>query len=357
MRKALVFSALGYNTGCALRAGYVAEGLRKNGYRVRLVLPWFRSLPASAEVFLSIPIFLWQVLIQRPELAIGIKPYPNCWLALFLVRVFGGRAVADIDDVDSSYRGGFLGMASALSQVPAFWLLSTFSTHHPLIKKELSRQKRVKARQWVWLRQGVDLKVFRSTGAGQKQNLKKRYNIERKKILMFSAHLNIACQFQTLLSWLEPVLMKDKNLCLVVAGGGPLEADYREMARRNPAGESIVFTGHLLPEKMNALVNIADICVSAYSRDKANRYRVPMKLGEYLAIGKPVVTNSVKGAAHLEPFMYVCESNRDSFVRTLRKVIKTKGDKREKKGQKFAARELDWVHLTRSFLGEMEERI
>jgi glycosyltransferase involved in cell wall biosynthesis len=352
--KILVFSALGYNSGCALRARYLHRAFLNLGFDSKLVLPIFPSLPFSIEVFLSIPWFLWRTILRRPALAVGIKPYPNVWLALVAVEFLKGKSVVDVDDVDFSYRRGLVGFISKWSQRPAFWFLKKFSTHHLGIIHKLDALYGLKKKAWINLPQGVDTKIFYPLKSlGRIIELRQKYNLGSRKILLFSAHLNVACQLETLLEWIEPFLRKNSDWILLVAGGGPGLKKFKSVTLNKLKPSQFCFTGYLSPEDINVCVNAAHICVSAYSEDEGNLYRVPMKLGEYLAVGKPVVTNPVSGSSVLNDFLYLCTPGAKSFGNQLKNISDGKVDGREKKGCDFVRKQLEWTKIAENFLAQM----
>jgi hypothetical protein len=119
VKKSLVISALSLGTGSGLRAKYLHDALLRLDVQSHLAAPTGGPRPYSSEFFLSIPRCLaaaWQPV----DFAVGVKPYPNVWLALLLARLRGAVTVVDVDDADSGYRGGLLGFLTKLIQWPAF---------------------------------------------------------------------------------------------------------------------------------------------------------------------------------------------------------------------------------------------
>jgi glycosyltransferase involved in cell wall biosynthesis len=80
------------------------------------------------------------------------------------------------------------------------------------------------------------------------------------------------------------------NALLVLCG--PRSAVTRAWKERNPAlAESVVETGVIAIERMPLYLAAADVLLLPLRDTIANRGRWPNKLGEYLAMGKPVLTN------------------------------------------------------------------
>jgi glycosyltransferase involved in cell wall biosynthesis len=325
VKRALVFSALGRHSGCALRARYLKDALRRRGWDARLLLPLFPNLPLSLEAFLAVPRFALAAAFSRAELAVAIKPYPNCWLALWILKLKGVKVVMDVDDWDGAWRGGLLGSLAALVQAPAFRLLPLFSTHHPGIRRKLGGGA-------LSLGQGVDTSIFHPRRG------------KPAKVLVFTAHLNVACQLDLLMDWVGPWLKAHPDWSLLVAGGGPKLGEYR----RRHASAQVRFSGPLSPEAVAEAVAGARICLSAYGEGGGNEFRVPMKAGEYLAMGKPLATNYISGLAPLKPYLYLSQPGPKAFGRLLDRLAAGKGDGREKRGTA-----LSWDAALGRFLKEL----
>lgn len=329
-RRAQVFSALGSGSGCALRARYLCDALQRQGWDARLVLPLLPNLPFSLEAFASLPRFLFKAMAARPDLAIGIKPYPNAWAALALARLMGADTVMDVDDLDGSWRGGPAGLLARLAQAPAFLFLNRFSTHHEGIRAALKGKGEV-----LELDQGVDTAIFHP---GKKTRA--------EKILLFTAHLNVACQLDLLIACTGPWLRQNPSWKLVVAGGGPLLRHFR----KKHESPQVAFSGLLSPESVGDWIRRSRICLSAYGPQEGNLTRVPMKCGEYLACGKPVISNEIPGMKKLRRFVYLCRPDAESFGRELDRLSRGRGDGRERRGAAWVRRNLSWGLVARRFL-------
>jgi hypothetical protein len=335
MNNAVVFSALGSGSGCALRARNLAKGLAQRGWEARCVVPPFSWLPLSLETLASIPQFAWAALRSDAELAVAIKPYPNCWLALWILKLRGARVVMDVDDLDGAYRGGVAGALVTMCQAPAFWLLDHFSTHHPDLAEVLRERHSLAAGCVSMLEQGVDTSVFSPCRKST-----------RGKRLIFTAHLNVACQLELLMSWIAPLLAEDPEIHLVIAGGGPLLGRYQ--GRFSSASTS--FSGPASPTQIHALTEESDLCLAAFSDELGNRFRVPMKVGEYLAQGKPVVTNLIPGLLPLKPFLYLSKPEGASYRRLVKGLLMGRSDGREAKGMRWVRRHRSLEAVAGSFV-------
>lgn len=349
--RALVLSALSLGTGSGLRARYLASALGRLGWKVRLAAPSGAPLPMSAEILAAAP-RLALASLGSFELAVAVKPYPDAWLGLALARLGGALAVVDVDDEDGGYRGGALGALTRALQAPAYAVAPLACTHHPLLKEKLVQ--RLGAARVVDLAQGVDCGIFDpdSLAAGR-DAWRARHGLRGRTILAFTAHLNIACQLDVLLDALGPWLRGHTRSVLVVAGSGPDEARFRALAA--PFGEQVRFLGAVDPSGAAAALAAADCLVSAYGPSEGNRYRVPMKVAESLAMGLPVVTNLVPGLLRLKPYVHEARPEPLSYGKALDLALHS-GRARARRGRAFVRRELEWTGVARRFLKQLRDR-
>lgn len=335
--RALVLSALSSQTGSGLRARYLCEALTRLGWDAQWVAPQGPPRPYSAELLLGAP-RLMAAALGRFDLVLAVKPYPDAWLGLALARLRGARTVMDVDDDDGGYRGGALGALTRALQAPAALFAQAYSSHHPLLRASLA--ERHGAERVLALEQGVDLSIFKPrTGAPTRDGEGPR--------LAFTAHLNIACQLDVLLDALGPWLQAHPQARLQVAGGGPEAARFQRSAA--PLGAQVRFLGPCGPEDAAALLAQSHASLSAYGPGEGNRYRVPMKVAESLAVGTPVVSNLVPGLAALQPFIHLAPLDPDGFGAALDLALEAE-DGRSARGQAWVREHLDWTRVAARFL-------
>lgn len=349
--RALVLSALSLGTGSGLRARYLADALSRLGWEVDLGAPRGGPLPYSGEVLAAAPRLALRGL-GRFDLAVGVKPYPDVWLALGLARCRGALAVADVDDADGAYRGGALAALTHAIQAPAFWVAPLISTHHPLLRQELAQ--RHGAGRVLDLPQGVDLGIFDAAARRPAAAAWRRRNgLSGRVLLGFTAHLNVACQLDLLLAAAGPWSRRHRGATLVVAGGGPRLEKFRTLAA--PWGAQVRFEGPQTPLQAATVLAACDVAVSVYGPALGNRYRVPMKVAESLALAKPVVSNLVPGLLPLRPYLVEAEPEPRAFGRALDRAL-AGGAPRARQGRAYVRRHLDWTRVAAGFLAQARLR-
>ncbi len=345
--RALIFSSISLGTGSGLRANYLTNALIRLGWEASLISPGLGPLPYSSELFFSAPYFALRAL-AKVDLLVAIKPYPNAWLAAAIAQARGTCVVLDVDDLDSGYRQGVTASIARMIQAPAFALPILFSTHHPALRQHMRSAHRVPPERIIDLPQGVDLTVFdpRLRERGCRNQWREALGLKGQRVLLFAAHLNVACQLDLTLKWLTPWLSKQRKVVLVVAGGGPDLARYKELAA--PLGSKVRFLGAMTPHQVAQAMGGADLGLSAYGVNEANQYRVPMKIAEYLAMGLPVVSNLVAGFGPLARYIHVARGDGLDYSKCVRAALRRSPQSRS--GQRWVRSQLNWDKVAQNFL-------
>jgi len=95
------------------------------------------------------------------------------------------------------------------------------------------------------------------------------------------------------------LLVHTKNLKFLIVGEGPLRDSLENKALGY--GNNFIFTGMIQYEEIPILINLADICVAPFI-SKRNRVTgvSPIKIFEYMACGKPVISSRIEGLEFIE---------------------------------------------------------
>ena len=342
--KILVFSSKGGGTGCALRARYIAEAFRKRGHQAVLVKP-IPSLPLWFDMVLSLPYYLFKSFGRHSDVAMAIKPYPTVIPALWWQRIRGAKVVIDVDDLDFDYSHGAFRKFHQWLQKPWPKWADLVTYHTPHLLAPLHQVFHVSDSKLVQLPQGVDTNLF-SPKPGAKENLPGigaalARDPKARPLLVFTAHLNVACDLEPVLKSFQIILKTAPQANLLVAGGGPDEGRFKRLALEMHIAPSVHFTGYLSPRQVAACLNIADAALVYYSDTAVNRHRASMKLREAVASGCRVVATQVGEISQWKAALFLSKPDPIHFSQAILKVLKSKKSPR---GGPLLVKKWDWTN-------------
>jgi glycosyltransferase involved in cell wall biosynthesis len=97
------------------------------------------------------------------------------------------------------------------------------------------------------------------------------------------------------------LLPKNEKLKFLIVGDGFLKSLLMKKVEDSEWREKIIFLGTMPYEEIPFLINIADICVAPFINERNRKTGVsPLKVFEYMACGKPVVSSRIEGLEFIE---------------------------------------------------------
>ena len=356
MMKIAVLSSLAQETGCWLRAQYIANSLRNADKKARIdiIKPVKRNLPFMLDLLISIPLNLFRVLFSKADIFIAVKPFPNVTIPLLAKKIISrSRIVIDIDDLDSGYRKGALSKINSAVQKPFPRYFDIVTYHNPLLYDYIQKEFCVKKERLYKLEQGVDLSLF---DYKTDKKLKERFAGNGEKIILFVGHLNVASDLDDILRAMkiaqDELTRLKERFVFIIAGGGPEEENLKKLARLLKV--KAVFTGYLDKEEIAKYISAADLCLVYYKDKHANYYRCSMKMRECMAMGKKIACDDVGELKKFREYSYQSPADIKKYAEKIVEIIKSGGDGRERKGRKFIEKNFDWEEIGRRFMKRLK---
>jgi glycosyltransferase involved in cell wall biosynthesis len=143
------------------------------------------------------------------------------------------------------------------------------------------------------IRAGIDVEQFKpSASIG---NVRKKHGLKETDIVIF--FMGWLYHFSGLKEVaLELAKETNKNLKLLIVGEGDAFEDLKQIRDRYNLQDEIILAGQRPYTEMPSFIAAADICLlPAYPWEKVMQDIVPIKLYEYMAMGKPVISTKLSG--------------------------------------------------------------
>jgi len=143
----------------------------------------------------------------------------------------------------------------------------------------------------------TDIYLFQK---GNPQVFMAKHNLDGKVLVVYVGAINSLEGIDFLLAAMREIVVRKNNVLLVLAGhtsmvdpinGSP--NNYMEMVFNYGLSDNVVFTGFLDINEVVDLLSSATVLVNPKIDHILNRVAAPIKIGEYLAARRPVVTTNV----------------------------------------------------------------
>ena len=169
-------------------------------------------------------------------------------------------------------------------------------------------------------------------------------------VVAFCGHITEFKGLQVLVKSAKKVVKKVKNIKFLIIGDGPFLQHVKELTRQLDLEKFFKFVGYVSQKQLPLYLCLADICVAPYTAAdfyKLSLPETPVKVVEYIAMGKPVIMSKIseqnvitwsEGGVQIQP------GNVDELADGLidlicdEKLRKTMGAK----GRNYAEENLSW---------------
>jgi glycosyltransferase involved in cell wall biosynthesis len=142
------------------------------------------------------------------------------------------------------------------------------------------------------LRAGIDEKRYNPAIDGLPT--RRKYGISRNDtVLFFMGWLYPFSGLKEVIS--ELAKRRDASIKLLIVGDGDAFTELEAIATRNGVQDQVVLAGRQPYEALPELIASADICLLPAHNNEVMRDIVPIKMYEYLAMGKPVIATRLPG--------------------------------------------------------------
>jgi len=225
------------------------------------------------------------------------NPPDTLFLVAAMYKPFGKKFVFDHHDLcpelyQSRYQAtkGFLAGVLGLLEKGSLTLADiTIATNESYRSIQIQRGK-VKPENVFVVRNGPNLRRVALRSPSE------RLRNMNKSILCYVGALNPQDGVDYLLRSLRDLVRKlnRKDFYCVIMGSGDSLEDLRELARELNLDSYVELTGYISEEDLMRNLSAADICVDPDPSSPLNDVSTWIKIMEYMALGKPIVTYDLK---------------------------------------------------------------
>jgi glycosyltransferase involved in cell wall biosynthesis len=320
---------LSIHKGSVVHIREVVDGLRKRGHQVGVIgssfrqpeeiLPFYnlnikffflRSLGIKKQpyILLSIILFFYLIKILPQYNIIYARDFHTVLIALFPRLLFHKKLIFEINGIAHEEQGlkgkSIFNKILVLALREGERLATKYSDKivsvTPQIASYLIKRYHCQSNKIEIVTNGVNLKKFRPIEDEAKlKTLREKLEISMdESIILFVGNLNLTQGVEDLIQVAPSVIREIKQIKFLIVGDGILKEELKREVKRLGISNYFIFTGMVDYEDVPLYINLSDICVLL--KRKLNSGWAPIKLFEYLACGKPVISSRVEGLEFIE---------------------------------------------------------
>jgi len=318
------------------RVCYVEPGWEEGGSIVSV-----NDKDNAMALLLSAFAYLGACLKTRFNLLYLQKPMILTLPSLILAKLWGKPVVIDFDDLDSAWQTpAWKKNLMLFSERFMPKCADIISTHNAYLGEYITR---ICNKQVLIVPQGVDTDLFDPKQC-QKATEKERLGLGGKRVFCFlgSFTKGSAADLDIILEAFKRVSEGDADAFLLIIGGeGPLEAYYTGLIETLGLQNRVVVTGRKDQTEIPRYLRCADYGLVCMRDNPANRYRVSLKLLEYLAMELTVIGHVVGSSRDaFASYCYLCDPSAEALSETIFEVMQS--ESRKPSARNFIVDNYDW---------------
>ncbi len=195
---------------------------------------------------------------------------------------------------------------------------------------------------------GVDLKNYQ-VGIGK--HIKQKYN---KYIIGFIGSFEYFIDFDLII---ETAKFFPDYLFLMVGGGRRFNEVKNKVDREGL--KNFVFTGGLSHAEVMEHIDAMDICLNTFTKDPISHGACPIKLFEYMAMEKPVISTRIIEVEYIDNGAVYFADTADEMHKNILQIINNHDETKNhiKLGKQLVVEKYNWDQITNQFIDIIKEKI
>jgi len=122
--------------------------------------------------------------------------------------------------------------------------------------------------------------------------------------------------------------------------------------------KNVILTGPVPHSKIATYIDAMDICLNVFKRNKVTECAIPIKLFEYFAMKKPVISTGLRELKLFDKQYMVFADTADEFITAIKNFLADKklAEEYAQRAYRVTIQRYTWNNLARRFLDYIEER-
>jgi glycosyltransferase involved in cell wall biosynthesis len=307
------------------------QSLKKAGYDAYILSPRLRPRfrPRLVSAGLRYGGLMIQGFFERPDVyhvenipdVLGLIPIMKRKGAWFFPMTKSAKVVYDVRSPWAEELRAF-GHNSMMVQIAE--RIERYVTRNADVVVVVNKVLEMRAKEWgakkVYVVPNYPPVDFRPT---MSPIFKRQQGLSDKRVVLFVGKFSpVECTFE-MVRTMADLLKQEKDMVLVMVGDGPERSNIESFVKLQGISDKVLITGWIPHDLVPNWISIADVCVLPRREDAPSaKFYSPhsvRKVGEYLALGKPVIATPVGEFARSD--LHIKTAPLKDFPIEIRKVL------------------------------------
>lgn len=218
------------------------------------------------------------------------------------------------------------------------------------ISKSLQTSYAIPDRKFELVNNGVNTRQFRPL----KTDLKSELDLEDFFVLGYVGVLREWVDFKPVYEALKSF----EDIRLLIVGEEGLLKENMELAESYGVAEKVLFTGTVPYASVPEYISVMDCCLIPFNQSKISQNSVPLKLFEYMACEKPVLSTRLPGVREVAGGRVLYADTPEEYREQIRSLMSSDdGSERLKSNRKFVVENYDWRSIGQHLEKVLDEAV
>lgn len=234
-------------------------------------------------------LFSWWIFFRRGfKVLQGCNPPDNIFLVALPFKLFGVKYIFDHHDANPELYEAKYGRRDLFYKIQVWLEKATYKTADVVIATNMSYRDRAiqkgrRPENVFVVRNGPDLDTFKAVPPKPALKYGKPHLVGYVGTMAEQEGIDI------LIEVADHIRKLGRNIHFTCVGGGPALDSLRRMAQEKGLSDRFNFTGRVPDADLLDVLSTADVCVNPDRPCEMNDMSTMIKIGEYMALGKPIV--------------------------------------------------------------------
>jgi len=184
-------------------------------------------------------------------------------------------------------------------------------------------------------------------------SIREKYNLNEDPVIIFVGSFRPWHNVENIVYAFKYVIEEIPNAKLVLVGDGPTKQKIETISKELGLEKNIIFTGRIPYQNIPSLLNASDVCVASFSKFRNEKIGpAPIKVFEYMAVAKPVVSSNIKDVKEVitkyDCGILIDTDNIKKFSNAIIILLSNKemAEKKGKNGRKAIVNYYNWKNIS-----------
>ncbi len=202
---------------------------------------------------------------------------------------------------------------------------------------------------------GVDTALFKKYYSDE---LKSTFGSDNSFIIGYVGVLREWVDMEPVFGALQKISQEINIKMLIVGEEGQLNVNKR-LVERYGISDKVIFAGTVPYVEVPKYISCMDVCLIPFKKDAVSKNSLPLKLFEYMACEKPVISTRLPGVIDSVGERILYASNSDEFYENILYLYKNDSVRRKlgREGREFVKSNYDWSVICSKIEKVLEESL